>query len=983
MRHGSGIDKKEKIMKRLIIAIIVVLFTVTIGYGQSVERMDALDNEGSQFFRKENFYQAEQKWEQALKIAKSIGDKEKTVDILTSLGTACRRLGNNMNAIFHYEEALKICKEIGDKCYIGNIYLGLGDACLKLGDYGKSKSYLEDALEVYNKTGSKYESGAIFLLLGNIYFKLGNYAMAISYREDALKIHQELESNGTGLKGIEMIDNLSIGALYTYLGDYKKSIFYFDQAVEISEKLGSKKEGIELGLPWLGFYYFLAGDKNKAISFYNRGMKYCNKKEEKKEVGDFLLYCGTLYAYLGDYQTANSYFEQSLELYKKVKAPTENAKIHIADIWFKIGEFEKAEETYLSIGDPKRLGELNLVKGNFQKAIEIFEKLLNEYLESRDSESLFANYVLLGQAYQGLKHYDKAKEYYAKAIFMAEEQRESLTELEGGVSHSLGELTIKFFAGEKRNQAIEGIISVFMETDNPDDAFFYSENLKARVLSEAISKSHLTLDHSLSVSLAKEEDDYITKIRGLRKQIVALYLNKVMDIYYKKEAELKKEKVNQQKFINQLRKSYPEYVSIHYPQPIEYEKIKLNPNEVLVEFEVTDDATYVFILEDGKLKTRKVSISKKDIQGLVLKYRGFFEGITKTSQLLQYEPDVGKELYALLFGDLLNSVAKGTKLIIVPDEFLGILPFEALVMDLPAEEKIGEGEYGPFPLGVKYLGDKYLISYAQSATSLTLLRTIKKDRVKAEGMFVVADPIFSANDSRLRVVAKADISEENLNLMGAFADWKQMGVAGVIEKGENHEVSSEIDELFPRLEKTDELAQKMKLLFGSNVKILLGSDAMEDKVVMSSLPEYRYFTFATHGILDNTVPYIKEPALVLTQFVNPEGYDGFLTMTEVMGLKLEADVVALTACETGLGKNVSGEGVMGMGRAFQFAGSRNVLVSLWSVAETSATELTVAFFKNLKEGNEPKQSLRLARNEIRHKGYEHPFYWASFILFGE
>ena len=150
-----------------------------------------------------------------------------------------------------------------------------------------------------------------------------------------------------------------------------------------------------------------------------------------------------------------------------------------------------------------------------------------------------------------------------------------------------------------------------------------------------------------------------------------------------------------------------------------------------------------------------------------------------------------------------------------------------------------------------------------------------------------------------------------------------------------------------------------------------------------SFQDYRYLVFATHGILDNTVPWIREPALVLSQLGNPEGYDGFLTMSEVMGLKLDAEVAALTACETGVGKNVSGEGVMGMGRAFQYAGARNILVSLWSVAETSATELTSAFFKYIKKGKEPKEAIRLARSEIRRKGYEHPFYWASFILFGK
>jgi len=727
---------------------------------------------------------------------------------------------------------------------------------------------------------------------------------------------------------------------------------------------------------------------------------------------------GAIYGGLGYYDTAIAYYDSAKDFYNEIGKSTERIMPNIGYIWIKMGEIEKAENYLLQDYWPLRLGKINLIKENYTEAAKYFsggvdnlpKKLLNNLLSKTsgciDENDIkfslkkkyeimceqhrfrFCKYTGLGQAYEGLKEYMNARDNYKEAISMVEEQREVIA----------SEHVPRFFSSEviifKRTHPYEGIVRVLTAMDNPDEAFLYSENLKARVLSETIVRRHSTLMYILPSSFEKEEDLYITKIRDLRNEIEALYRKNPFTIRQiemdekklrlsEKRKMLNEVKANQRQFINRLRKNYPEYASIHYPQPIKPNEVKLNPNEVLVEFEVTDNSTLVFMLNNGKLKTRKVSISRNELRDIVLKYRGFFEGITKTGQLLQYEPDVGKKLYSLLLGDLLNDVAKGTGLIIVPDEFLGILPFEALVMNLPAEEKIGEGEYGPFPLGVKYLGDKYLISYAQSATSLTLLRTLKKDRVKGEGMFVVADPIFSANDSRLRTIAKADISEENLNLMGAIADWKQMGVAGVRTRDEGQNITSAVYEIFPRLEKTDELAQKMKSLFGSKAKILLGSDAREDKVVMSSLPEYRYLTFATHGILDNTVPYIKEPALVLTQFGNPESYDGFLTMTEVMGLKLDADVVALTACETGVGKNVSGEGVMGMGRAFQFAGARNVLVSLWSVAETSATELTIAFFKHLKEGNEPKQALRLARNEIRRKGYEHPFYWASFILFGE
>ena len=122
---------------------------------------------------------------------------------------------------------------------------------------------------------------------------------------------------------------------------------------------------------------------------------------------------------------------------------------------------------------------------------------------------------------------------------------------------------------------------------------------------------------------------------------------------------------------------------------------------------------------------------------------------------------------------------------------------------------------------------------------------------------------------------------------------------------------------------------------------------------------------------------------MLTLVNQPEGQDGFLRQSEVMGLKMNSDVVALTACQSGLGKRISGEGTMGMGRAFQYAGAKSVLMSLWSVAQNSSVQLTDSFFRHLKEGKSKLEALKLARGEIRKAGYDHPFFWAPFILVGE
>ena len=188
---------------------------------------------------------------------------------------------------------------------------------------------------------------------------------------------------------------------------------------------------------------------------------------------------------------------------------------------------------------------------------------------------------------------------------------------------------------------------------------------------------------------------------------------------------------------------------------------------------------------------------------------------------------------------------------------------------------------------------------------------------------------------------------------------------------------------FPRLPLTGELAENLKEMEPKRTDVYLGMKASKHVLFEKPLNRYGAIIFATHGYFGKGLPGIQEPVLILTLPDQPEGQDGFLRMSEVMGLKLNAEVVALTACQTGLGRRLTGEGTMGMGRAFQYAGAKSVLMSLWSVAEKSSVILVASFFRHIKEGKSKPAALRLARKEIREAGYDHPFFWAAFILVGE
>jgi len=910
-------------------------------------------------------------YEDALKIHKELDDKQGIRADLGNLGVVYSELGDYSKAIKYYEEAMEIAKQLDDKEGVSANLGNLGKVYYDLGNYSKAIKYHEDAMEIHKQLDDKKGISDDLTNLGNVYDDLGDYPKAIKYHEDALKIHKELDDK----QGISY--NLTnLGVIYKNLGDYSKAIKYYEEAMEIAKELDDKKV-ISNNLTNLGNIYSYLGDYSKAIKYHEDAMEIHKQLDDKKGISDDLTNLGVVYYNLGDYSKAIKYYEDALEIRKEIGVPTGVVRLNIADVYLETGKIDEAEKIYSIYNDPLRLGRLNLFKKDYNKAIEYFDKSLKEDLESRDAELLFASYVGLGHSYLGLKDYQKAKEYYEKAITMAEEQREELGE---------GEKS-KFFSanvmGFYRTEPYEGIVRALINLDGKKSAFYYSENLKARVLAESIARSHSSIAKTLPADLAEEEQNYIIKIRGLKKEMEVLYKNKAMDIYAEKEKELNSVKAEQAKFINKLRNLYPEYASINYPQPIGPQNVSLLPDEVLCEFEVTEGKTYLFLLngKDKTLTIKAVPISRADLEKLVLEYRNYFENIEKYSDLAKYDAKIGNKLYQLLFGKSLDNLPQGTSLIIVPDEILGILPFESLVTFLPEKEKIVEGKYGPFPVGVQYLGDKFDITYAQSATSLTMLRSLKKGKSTEQMVLAVCDPVFSVKDKRAKELAKTE-TDKQPKMMGAIINWKKMGVGGVKKKGETVETEEDVDTIFPRLEKTREIAESIKTLFTGNSTVLIGPDAKEEEVVKLPLEKYRYITFATHGILDKTVPYIQEPALVLSQVGNGEGYDGFLTMSEVMGLKMSAEVVALTACQTGVGKNVSGEGVMGMGRAFQYAGCGNVLMSLWSVEETATVNLANKFFKNLKEGKSTKSALRLARSEIRKSGYEHPFYWSAFILVG-
>ncbi|TSA11563.1 MAG: CHAT domain-containing protein [Deltaproteobacteria bacterium] len=459
----------------------------------------------------------------------------------------------------------------------------------------------------------------------------------------------------------------------------------------------------------------------------------------------------------------------------------------------------------------------------------------------------------------------------------------------------------------------------------------------------------------------KAETVIENQISALKRQSLLAQQRGQTEAQQRLNAEVRKLAGQKDKFVAELRQKNPAYADLWYPQPVSPSQVPLTGGEYLLRYKVTDDATLVWLVKGGAIvQMVKAPVSRAALRQKVQQYLAPFQEVSSKSQLERYDAKLAKELYDLLMKPALAQVGAGAHVVIIPDDILEVLPFESLVAEGPAQTTMAQGQYGPYPQGVKYVADQYKVSYYFSATTMKIMRAGRKATSSSQSLCMVADPMAGGKGQ-----APGGEVQRRLMSMSQKDEWKSLR------------------DQFEPLPYTRELADKLKGLFPDG-RFLVGSAATKQN--LSGIEKDKYLVFATHGILARELPYIVEPALLLyPESGGGEEYRprGFLTMSDVMKLNLTCDNATLTACSTGLGKRTSGEGVMSMGWAFQYAGAKSVLVSLWKVEEKSTILLAEKFFGNLKAGKDKLTALQEARADVRKAGYEHPFFWSPFIMIGE
>lgn len=295
----------------------------------------------------------------------------------------------------------------------------------------------------------------------------------------------------------------------------------------------------------------------------------------------------------------------------------------------------------------------------------------------------------------------------------------------------------------------------------------------------------------------------------------------------------------------------------------------------------------------------------------------------------------GRALYEKLFRPLEAHLSGARRLLIVPDGALNYLPFETLISEEREDETARSG----------YLLERFAVSYAPSASALAALRRINRTAEEVAGFVAFGDPAYANAPA-----AVWDASRQSPIQL----PWTRTEVNGIAS-------------LFAPAER----------------RVYLGAKAAEKNATTETLGRARYVHFAAHGLIDERYPARSGIALSAADDATA---DGVLQMREIMRLRLRADLVTLSACRTGLGQLLDGEGLVGLTRAFLYAGADSVMVSLWGVNDSGTAALMKSFYEHLRQGQPKDEALRRAKLALLNgtrRAWRHPYFWASFVLVGE
>jgi tetratricopeptide (TPR) repeat protein len=829
----------------------------------------------------------------------------------------------------------------------------IGHVYFLTGRFPQAQQTYEKVLVQAGRANDRHGQAVSLLGLGAVNTAWGKYGAAKHMNKKALSMFRTARTT----RETQMILN-NLGVLERYRGAYEEALVKFQDSLETDVRPSRERVLI---LKNTARFYRHWGEQDKAIRHYELSVRAAHDLDDAREQGECLTELAEALSQMtGNKQQALKYAKKALHALQRAGVPVASPMKLMGDLYLDMGALDRAKPFLREAGYGSSLGRYFLLRSDLKQARKHFHQVLRAAQDDENLDEIFAAYTGLGRVSEAVKDYRQAEAYYRKALAITEDIRAGLLPSD---RRNFYTVLINGFA---RSEPAKGLIRVALKQGRPERSIYPGETVRARSFADNLALKAQAGNFGVPKELLEREADIANQLASVitARSIVSKAADK--ERFSELNREIGRLIKRRRAFVQDLKKTHSDYAEVKYPQPLKLREISLRPHEYAIVLDLVGEGVGVRLLQGRKvLEAFLLPWEPRAFEKDIRTFRRPFE----TLSLREFDVDLARRLYDMLLADLLKRVPRGSSVTIVTDGLLGLVPFEALIQH--GTPQWADNDIGPFPKGVTYVGDLYRVSYGQSLTAISLTRKLAGTKPSPDRMLVLADPVYEMQDPRAKVLD----SEHTMARRGEDRSAEAKTILSTRGRGLQH---------LSRLRATQELARNLKNVYGTDCDVFAGLQCTK-RVLLKRLSEkldrYESIVLATHGFLANDVPGFMEPIMAFTMV--PPGTDGLLTMSEVAGMKLNAEVAALTACQTGVGMRLAGEGIMSMGRAFQCAGAKSVIMSLWSVAEEPSVRLMEEFFKAYAKGSTKLEAWAKARNTIREAGFEHPFFWAGFIFVGE
>ena len=922
------------------------------------------------------------------------------------------------------------------------LYL-LGDAYKTLGDMPTAIQTLDRAIQLARQIHNGFKIAEFLNTLGQTYVSLSDYPRALAAYEEALPWWEQ-SLGGTphnlvawNLNNIAVVQNL--------MGEKPKAIASHQQAYQMykdhyqgEDSRQESERGLGITTNHLGAVYLSLGEKQKAIDLHRQALAHFQAAGDVGNVPFALNRLGEAYASLGATRTALAFFQQALTGMQKNDEPYAEATVlnNIGRAQAALGAYDTASITLAQaltlrrkIGDRRgqalaltHLGAIKAVQKQPQAAIPSQQEALSLWREIGDRYGEAYSLHYLGLSHYALRERAQAAEYFAQALRL----RRTLGDREGEAD-SLFNLA-RLARDENRLAQARAHIEAALTLTESVRASVLSQELRASYLAtvrdyyefyiellmqwyereptagwnaEALAAAEKAKARSLLETLVEAEGDIregvptalLTQERALQQRLNAKaeYQIRLQNGKSSPEQvqalaqEIQHLTVEYQEVRARIRATSPRYAALTQPQPVTTQDIQqqlLDENTLLLEYALGEERSWLWVVSPTSLKTfalpgrAEIEQTAQRFYRLLMARNQLAPNETaaqRRSRVQQADAEFARtatELSRMILGPAAAELGQ-KRLLLVTQGALQYVPFAALPEPRTAQPLILHHELTSLP----------------SASILALLRRDEARRQPTpKTIAVFADPVFASTDDRVQ----ATRTKQLRNAIPSNPASQEAGAAA------SNPLLRALEDLQPegssatvrisRLSGTRWEAEKIGALVPPAQKLVaLDFHASRDLALSGALSQYRIVHFASHAFINTVHPELSGIVLSL---VDKEGnpQNGFLRANEIYNLKLPADLVVLSACQTGLGKDVKGEGLIGLTQSFMYAGAPRLIVSLWALQDKATADLMARFYQHLLGPKKlaPTAALRAAQVEMwRLKRWPSPYFWAGFVLQGE